>query len=382
MRKMAVLFILIILVLFVSPSLYAKAEEVENYDDTVDSITESIDFSAIEDFFEEYSSSFFTEKNFKTVLKRYLSGGDVINADGIIAYLFDFGSAEVKRSISIFIAVFAIAVLSGVFKAVPGERIKDAVFLVSNASASTLIFAECASVTAEISSFITDVNEKMQGVLPIFATLSVVSGFSAKAQALTPVCALVAQCVEAGVNDLIVPLTTLIFAFSAAGFIQGSNSLHKTRDCLSSIAKWGLGAVVAVFSLYTGVCGLSGAVKDGAALRALKFSVGTSVPVVGGFAKEGVELMITAGSAVKSCVGSLFVIVVACVFLKPLLRIAILSLSLKLLRVFASPFCENGFIDTVSGFQSAISVLVAVLISVLIVFLFVVYCLLFMRGGS
>lgn len=382
MRKRAVFLILIILVLFLSPSIYAKAEESEVYDDTVDSITESMDFSAIEDFFKEYSSGFFTEKSFKDVLKKYLSGGDVINADGFLSYIFDFGRAEIKRSVSVFIAVFAIAVLSGIFKAAAGERIREAVFLVSNASSAALIFAECANVAAEIFSFITDVNGKMQGVLPIFATLSVVSGFSAKAQALTPVCALVTQCVGIAINNLLVPLSTLIFAFSAVGFVQGESSLHKTRDCLSSIVKWGLGAVVAVFSLYMGVCGLSGAVKDGAALRALKFSVGTSVPVVGGFAKEGVELMITAGGAVKNCVGSLFVLAVVFVFLKPLLRLVILSLSLRLLRVFASPFCESGFADTVSGFQSAISVLVAVLISVLVVFLFIAYCLLFMCGGA
>lgn len=382
MRKRAVVLILIILVLFVTPSVYAKAEESENYDDTVDSVTESIDFSAIEDFFDKYSSGFFTEKSFKSALKKYLSGGEVINADGFLSYLFDFGSAEIKRSVSAFIVVFAIAVLSGVFKAAAGDRIKEAVFLVTNASAAALIFAECANVSAEIFSFITDVNEKMQGVLPIFATLSVVSGFSAKAQALTPVCALVTQCIGFAISNVLVPLSTMIFAFSAVGFVQGENSLLKTRDCLSSIVKWGLGVVVAVFSLYMGVCGLSGAVKDGAALRALKFSVGTSVPVVGGFAKEGVELMITAGGAVKSCVGSLFVLAVVFVFLKPLLRLAILSLSLRLLRVFASPFCESGLTDTVSGFQSAISVLVAVLISVLIVFLFVVYCLLFMHGGA
>lgn len=379
-RYIYILVFLLIFFFFQTFIVYAKAGE--EYDETLDSVLESIDFSDIENFFDEYLSEAFDGTSFIDVLNKYISNEDVVDAGGFLNYYIKTNRDRFKSAISVFVAVFCIAVLSSVFKSTADTGTKDIIFLVCNISSSVLIFAECSVVIADSFSFLSDINTKMQGVLPLFTTLSTISGYSVKARALTPVCALVTQAVAFLLKYLLMPLAVIVFVLASLGFVQDGQSLSKTRDFLSSVIKWGLGICATVFSLYLTISGIGGAVKDGVALRTLKYSVGGSIPVVGSFAKESVELIITAGTAVKSYAGTLFLVILSLTFLKPLLMLLFFSLALKLLRIFISPFGAIGFYDLIDGFQGAFSLVIAIVVAIFVIFIFVSHCLLFLGVGA
>jgi len=360
----------------------AEDENEKSYDEQVNDLIDSFDFDSLDELYRRYLSGIKDGDSFKDELIAFLKGTSPDGNDYFI-YLKNITTDVIKNILPPLFAVFAIAVFSGLINTLSSrsEGVKESVFLTCYAAGTSVIFGETAVIAVRVLSFVTELCGFMQSVYPVFATMSSLSGESAKSAVLTPVCSTVIQAVNVSVSGILIPAVVAVCALSAVGSVSEKYSVAKTRDFIADGFKWLVGIAVSVLSLFTTISGIGGSVRDGVSLRALKYTVGNTVPVIGGFAKEGVEVFLVAAQSIKNGTGALVLVILALAFAKPLIEVACYSLLLKLIAALSAPFADKRFGEMLSGFQKTVSLLNVILISAAIMFFLMVFAVLFLQIG-
>lgn len=122
--------------------------------------------------------------------------------------------------------------------------------------------------------------------------------------------------------------------------------MHKL---IKSAVKWITGAV---FTIYFGIVALQGLSMGGAdslALRAAKYTLDKSVPIVGGVASGTLETVIGSAVLIKNAVGAAAMLIVVGVALSPLLQIACAGFACKIVAALCAPLSGDGRITKLLG---------------------------------
>jgi len=384
-KKKSFIAFLFILFIFITPICQNVSAENENdsYGEYIEDLIQSVDYSSLDEFFLKYYSIFDNADGFENILKKYLASTSS-DYGNIFSYFMQSAKESLKSFATSFFVILVIAIMSGLISSLSpnlSSSAKEAVFLSCYLCGASVLFGETATLISEIFAFVQELIGLMQSVIPIFITLSTISGNTAKAQNLTPVCGFITQSVSVVSVRILMPAVAVVCALNVAGSISEKYSLSKTRDFIIGAFKWLTGIVITLLSFFTALSGISGSVKDGVSMRALKYTVGNAVPIIGGFAREGVDVVIAAAQTVKGGIGVVFLLMLSVVCIKPILKIIIFSLGLKLLAALSAPFADNRFCDMLIGFKKTVSLLAVILISTLIMFFFLIYTILFMQVG-
>lgn len=144
---------------------------------------------------------------------------------------------------------------------------------------------------------------------------------------------------------------------------------------------WILGFLLTVFASLTALSGINASQRAGAGMRAVKYTVGKSVPLVGGFLSESAELIYASVHVFKGAFGTGGILVIFALCLVPVLKLFVMGTTLKIASGLVEPFCAGSICDSIYRVgQTIIHIMVAVLLmSVMFILAFAV---LLMCGGT
>lgn len=103
--------------------------------------------------------------------------------------------------------------------------------------------------------------------------------------------------------DAVLPLSTLMMVFSVVSNLSVSTKLTRFVEFFGSLNKWLIGISFTVFTFFLSVQGITAGGIDGISLRATKYAISNSIPIVGGYLKDGVDLVIASSVLIKNAVG-------------------------------------------------------------------------------
>jgi len=196
-----------------------------------------------------------------------------------------------------------------------------------------------------------------------------------------PAVAFLSTGVTGVITSFVLPMTVVLIIFSAISGLSQTLKTEKLASFVSSVIKWILGICVTVFTMFLSIQGLTAGMYDGITLRVTKYAIGNTVPIVGGFLKDGVDLFLAAGLLIKNALGICGIILVVGGMIKPVVELIAFSLFLKLTAGLIEPFVDakmSGFMYDLSknlGFVLAATLIVCFMYVITIV-------LLICTGGS
>ena len=126
------------------------------------------------------------------------------------------------------------------------------------------------------------------------------------------------------------PLIIISFTFSFASNFSSEIKLSKFSDFINSSIKWIIGITATVFGVFLSIQGITSACYDGISIKAIKYTVSNSIPIVGGFLKDGFDLIVAGSVLIKQAIGLSCVFGLFFLIISPVLSIAVFSLMLKL----------------------------------------------------
>ena len=336
----------------------AQSEAIASLEDNISQITESVDFGEMENFIDDISGFTDEKLSVKDIVYKFVRGESVVEYQTVFKYVGSLLFAEVKSRLPALLSLLSVLLLCSLLGCLNTERlgsgVGEIVHFVGYAAIVTTVTALCYSLVSSALSAVDKVSAVVQAVFPALLALMISTGATAQAALYSPTALFIDGFTTIFIKNFTFPCVLAMLALSVVSNITKTVKLKGFIDFLSGIMKWGIGLAATVFSLFLTVKGISGGLADGVTIRTLKYALNSSVPLVGGILSGGADVVVAAASLVRGALGLTTLVIVFGVVLMPVIKIAALTLALRVVNAVAQPFSS----DRVYSFiNSAVSVL-------------------------
>ena len=343
---------------------------IANADELSDSISEqlnNIDLSGLEGFFNNIDN-LPNGVDFFTYVFSMLNGEMSLSFDSVFSYLFNAFFNNVFNSLPTFISIIAISVFCSIMQSVRSSFLSDStadmILFVSLISIILLLTSEIVSVWKSTQIAIKNIANLTEIMSPIILTLMVASGGTVSASVYQPTVVFLSNGVINIFLIAVLPIVGLIIVFNVISNFSDSVKLNKFTELFSGVIKWIIGIIITVFSIFITVQGISSATFDGISIKATKFAISNSVPIIGGFLKDGFDLVVAGSILIKNVIGITCVFALFYVIISPVLYIAAFSLLLKLVCAVIEPIVDTRIVSFCSSTSKCITYLAVSLLAV------------------
>ena len=201
----------------------------------------------------------------------------------------------------------------------------------------------------------------MGSFVPVYAGILVTAGHAVTAASYQSVVLFAAELITLLATHLLVPLLTVSLALGMAGSLDTGLRLDSLSSAINKGAAWLLGITTTLFVGLLTLQGIVGGAADTLSSRALRFSLSSMVPVVGGSLSEAFSAVKGCLGLLKSTVGGFGMLATALIVLPPFLQCAVWSLGLALCTAAAELFGLGQISALLRSAQAVVKTLIAVL---------------------
>ena len=347
-KTAAAICILIAAALLASTGTIAFADDAEQeLNQNISAILDGLDLSALENYLKEHGNDYlFSFGDSAREIVEYLLRGDLaMNYSGYIGQLLSVLFSDVLSLIPAFAQITALTVLCAIVNSAEGGIMSAstarAVRIACYALIITLLVAMLGGVVGYAKDSIETIRAQTEVVTPILVTLTVLTGGSGSGAIFQPAALFISGGAMSIVGEIIFPASAAVMVINFISKLAPDLSFSDTAKLIKSVLKWVIGITLAVFSIFITVQSASASLFDGIFFKATKYLVGSSVPIVGNFLSAGVDMVVAAGSVIKSSVGIVGIVLLIAEVAPPILLLAAFSLMLKLICAVARPIGEN-----------------------------------------
>jgi stage III sporulation protein AE len=302
-----------------------------------------------------------------------MSGTASLSPTDILSEVFDLFTAEVRDCASMMAVIVILGALSGTVSVLASSE-------KSSGAAHSAFFACFAMMSAAaVKCFslalgyaldtIHSMSEFITMLSPMLMALLMSSGQVASASAFHPILSAAVYTITVLTEKCIMPLVQLGAALSVVNNLSGRVQVSGFTSLIHSVTKWILTAVLTIFTGITAIYGFTTPVLDGISAKAVKFAVGSLVPVVGGLLSDAVETVAGSTRLMKNAVGTAGVAAICVMCIVPVLKLAAISLMLKLTYAMTEPVTDARISGLIKDIGKSVTTVLGMVITVAVLFI-------------
>lgn len=324
-----------------SVSAYTPEEEqaLEEFRLQIDELLDALDTDELQAYLNSLSE--FDQSDIKDVLSGVITGDFALDYTSLGQSVLAIVWQEGRAMLPAFAVILAAALLCGILNSAKNGFMQSNMTDIINFSAYLAIGAVVLAVLTDLLKVgfeaIQSMQTQMEIVYPILLTLMAASGGSVSAGVFRPAVAFFSGAVCELFTAVVLPASVVVIVLAFIGNLSPEVPTEKLGDFFKSISKWLIGLTLGLFTLFLTVQGIASSQYDGLSLRAVKYLVSGSVPIVGGFLSGGMDLVLAGSALIKNAVGSFAVFLLFGAILRPVLLFAAFQLFLRLAAAVTEP---------------------------------------------
>ncbi len=370
MKKISILFLIFILfftvIAFNSPIIsYA-----DSLNDTIEKELEGLNLSELEDFFNSIEGN--NQHDFYSILNDFIDGTYQVDYNGFLSLIKELlvgNFTKIFKTLSSIIIVAIIYSLCENLKSrVMSENVKKVIRLTAVLSILLILSSEIISLFQNVKIVINNMSKLNEIMSPIMLGLIVASGGKITASIYSPTVVFISSGFISIVNNILLPLIILTTSFGVFNCFSDNIKVKNFSEFFASTFKWVIGISVTVSGLFITVQGLNSAVIDGVSIKAAKYAISNSVPLIGGFLKDGFDIVTSGTIIIKNVIGVTGVIALFYLLLSPVLTLISYSMCFKLISAVIEPFSNVNFSSICNVFSKAVTYLIVCILIVALMF--------------
>lgn len=374
------LLILILPFFVIFATLNIRVVKAETLNENIENQLEKIDFSDLSNFFEENG-----QDDFVANLEKLLKGNYNFSFNNIKESIKNLILNDFRSLLPTFFIALSIVLICEIFNIMKGNSLSKQTTQIVNfvcfISVFSLVIIEIIKVFQNTINIIENIAKLNEIMSPIILTLMIASGGSVSANIYKPTVAFLSSGITSIFLNILVPIVGVMFVFNILSGISTSIKLDKFMDTLSGVFKWIMGISITVFTVFLSIQGLSSASFDGISLKAAKYAISNSIPIVGGFIRDGFDLVIAGSLIIKNAVGLSSLFCLFYIVISPLLFIFTLSTMLKFFAGIIELFSSVTISSVLIKCSKTLSYLTAIILVVSLIF-FVTVLLMIVSANS
>ena len=346
----------------------SDSEAVENIreelEDEVDKNLSGLINSELENYFSELDSDNLSIGNsFRELIESVIAGENPLTPDAVLKMITDAILGSLSGILLTMITIVVLSLLGGL-----GESLSSGF---AKSGTSQLIYWSVyggivVTLGIAINGVITSARETIDGIaqlinytFPVFVTLLTALGGSGGVSALAPVTLMINGTVSGVIIAVVLPLFYATVVFTIVGNMSDNVRLGKLTKALKSIGGWILGITFGVITTVVAVQGIVGAGMDTIALKSAKFALSSYIPILGGYLSEGFDLVLASCILIKNAFGLAVFAILLTIIVAPLVKILLLSLSLKLVAGLIEPVSDSKISELLYSTASNLNLLMS-----------------------
>ncbi len=339
------LFCLLFGVFFGGSVSVAYAEDVtqqsgrEQLEDKIDELLSALDTKELEEYFKTLAPS--QEGTLKERLKGVITGDFSVDYNNLAQSLLTLAWDEFTRLLPAFAVILASALVCGVLNSAKigflQSSMSDVIGFVGYLGVGGVVLSCLLTVLSAGFDAIASMQKQMELVYPLLLTLMAGSGGAVSVAVYRPAVAFFSSVITHLFTSVVLPVAVLLIVLSFVGNLFDEVKTSKLSDFFKGILKWIIGLSLGLFSIFLTVQGLSSAQYDGLSLRAAKYAISNSVPIVGGFLSGGLDVVLAGSAILKNALGSFSIFLLFATLLRPLVLFIVFQLFLRLCAAVTDP---------------------------------------------
>ncbi len=303
-----------------------------------------------------------------------LSRGDfTLNPIKMLELLFFNLTDELKNEAHFMLTMIIIAIISSITNVLStslGEKTSaEAAFFTVYALMSALCL-KCFSIALE---YTVDVTSTMCTFItklsPAIMITLAISGKPVSAASFEPVLSGTIYIISIIIEKALIPLIVFGAILSIASNMSSGVKLGGFSKVINSVSKWLLAAVITIFTGVNAIYGLNAPALDAMSAKSVKFTIGTLVPVVGGFLSDTLETLIGGAKIMKNATGTAGIIAIVGICAIPIIKIGIIQFILRLVGAMCEPVTDAKISSMIWDISKSVTTLFAIVIMVAVLFI-------------
>lgn len=349
-----------------------RASEIqEEIQKSVESQLGDLSFEGFDEILKSISSSgqsLFGADNFLEKIKSILNGEFKTNQQNIWSAIFNLFFEDVLSFLPLMSVVIAISITFSFVSSSRGKSknksIGDIIHFVCFGVIIITLIGTVINMFKMTSTTILTVKKQMDIAFPILLTILTAVGGTVSVSVYQPAVAILSGSITTIFTSVLMPIFVFQLVFSIVANISNNIKLDKFAGFFSSLFKWIIGGMFTIFSAFLTLQGISAGSVDGISFRTEKYAIKNSVPIVGSYISDGLNLIVASSVLIKNAVGVGGLILLFSTILIPILKLIVFMLALKLTSAILEPLTDSKISKFVEMLSKSVSLLIVVIISI------------------
>ena len=200
----------------------------------------------------------------------------------------------------------------------------------------------------------------VQSLFPVLIPLILASGKAVTGTLLNPAMLSVITMIATVMDRWILPGIFISCALCIVGGMIDQSFLHRGGKLFKDVIVFSLGMTVTVLSAFTTIQSTVGKTADSLIMKTARYSVDNFIPMIGGFAADSMDMVISCTAMIKNAIGLWGVILLFLLLLFPLIKMASIILVYRCGAVLAEALEDKTIASCLDDIASAITSLAVV----------------------
>lgn len=354
----------------------------------VDDQLASMDMKKLEDLFDLAASngSVFGDTSPGEITHSILNGDPIFNIQAIISAIGGHFMHEIYSSVLLGVQLVLICIIIGLLKNMADSFSEDTVsnlgVIVCSCSVMVLCLKSFMDIYLVCSSAVDTMTVTMQALLPVMVPLLIAMGGFTSGGILNPFIITAITIFNSVMQRLIMPAIYISCIFILVNSLSEKDYVKKLALLIRGIAVSVMGLAVTLFSGLTIIQGLVTKTADGMLAKTAKYSVDNFVPIVGGFAADSLDMILSCTTIIKNGVGIFGLIIILTLLIMPMVKILAVALVFKVTAVVIEPIGNKTISDCLNEVGNTVITLAIILFLVAMMFIIFLSVIIGIGGGS
>ena len=362
-KKIIVSLILIIAIILKLNTSYCD-DDVDN--NTIESQQEIFGINSFIENSKKYTGEFFSDVNINDILNSAIQVK--IDNSNMYKKILNLLGTEIKTGIRSLISILVIIIIHSILKSVSesleNDNISKLIYYVQYIAIVTIVMSNFSDIINLVKETTVNLVGFMNTLIPVLISLMLYTGSVTTTSILEPIILFMINFIGNLIQDILIPVMLIITSISVVSKISDKIQIEKISKFLKSSTTWLLGIILTVF---VGVVSLEGTLSssvDGITAKTAKTIVSSSIPVVGKILGDVVDSVLGCGVILKNAVGFLGVIIIIGICILPILKLAVLTFSYKLVASISEVIADAKIVKLLDEISEIFKILFAILVTI------------------
>lgn len=240
---------------------------------------------------------------------------------------------------------------------------KRMINLAAAAAVSLICLGKFNSVIGIATGAIADFDGLIKSSLPAITSIMTVGGMPATAAMKQFGAMLFSQIFMEVTDKITLPLINAYIAVSIAGAVSDAFDFKTLGESIKSFAIWVIKVLMLAYTGYVIIQGSLSYASDSFAVKSLKFTLSSAVPVLGSILGDAAGAVLQSAVIIKNTLGVVGIISAIDLAILPVIEVGAIYIILKITSAVISPFAGKEICGLVSNLSSAFNILFIIMCS-------------------